>query len=66
MPPSKNSAKRINLTATGVFRKYLDFLNENTSLNDTSVIRFCVAEEAKRRGYQPEAPAPAKKPARSS
>jgi hypothetical protein len=51
MPPSKKSAKRINLTASGTFRRYLDFLSENTSLSDTSVIRFCVAEEANRRGF---------------
>ncbi len=54
---------RINLTASNAFKNHLEFLREDTGLEDTGVIRLAVAELAKRRGFaaQPK-PAAGKAP----
>lgn len=66
MPPSKPSKYRLNFTASGIFRDQLEFLREDTSLEDNSVIRLAVAELAKKRGFirKPEPETRAKKSAK--
>lgn len=66
MPPSKPSKYRLNFTASGIFRDQLEFLREDTSLEDNSVIRLAVAELAKKRGFvrKSETAIPAKRTAK--
>lgn len=66
MPSSKPSKYRLNFTASGIFRDQLEFLREDTSLEDNSVIRLAVAELAKKRGFvrKPEHQTSTKTPAK--
>lgn len=66
MPPSKPSKYRLNFTASGIFRDQLEFLREDTSLEDNSIVRLAVAELAKKRGFvrKSESAIPTKTPAK--
>jgi len=51
MPKRECDDYRVNLTASGEFKRQLAFLRDDTGLEDPGVMRLAVAELAKRRGY---------------